>query len=205
MILKTFLNQYINEENVEDIIFHSGSIILKDTIKTIVFLGVCYGIFYWLQTYVHWPLLPWIFWGIGTILLIRYAIQIFDKYIDCIVLSKNWITFFSWDGLRKYKTEFFWWDSIESISHQQTTFRDKLFFKGDIKIKLDHDIEYEFTQVNTPKKYIKKIIKLKEHYLIKKEQEEERLGEKGKENEQLEILSEALSDVIKEYLEKKQS
>lgn len=131
----------------------------------------------------------------------KFGIDIFNKGVDCIVLSKQWITFFARDGVFKYKTEFFGRDSIETISHQQNTFRDKLFLRGDIKIVLDHEITYEFEQVTTPKKQVKKIMKLKDQYLAKKEYEED--SQSNIDHDQIWILSDALSDVIKEYLEKK--
>lgn len=202
MILKSFITQYINEEGVEDIIFHSWSIIIKDSLKTISLLAIFYGIFYLLHLYIQRPLLPWIFGIFWTIFLIKFWIDIFNKGVDCIVLSKQGITFFAWDGVWKYKTEFFWWDSIETISHQQNTFWDKLFIRGDIKIVLDHEITYEFEQVTSPKKQVKKIMKLKDLYLAQKEKEEEK-QEWDIDHEQINVLSEALSDVIKDYLEKK--
>lgn len=202
MILKSFITQYINEEGVEDIIFHSWSIILKDTLRTLLLLAIFSLIFYILNNSIHWHLLPWIFWAIWAIVLIKFGTDVFNKGVDCIVLSKQWITFFARDWVRKYKTEFFWRDSIETISHQQNTFWDKLFMRGDIKIILDHEITYEFEQVTSPKKQVKKIMKLKDQYLAKKEVEEEK-STSNIDHEHINILSEALSDVIKEYLEKK--
>lgn len=204
MIFKNFITQYINEEDVEDIIFHSGSIILKETLRTILILAIFYGIYYLLNRYIQWNFLPWIFWIMGIFVLIKFSIDAFNKGVDCIILSKQWITFFARDGIWKYKTEFFWWDSIETISHQQNTFRDKIFLKWDIKIILDHEITYEFEQVSSPKKQVKKIIKLRDRYLAQKEdQENQEQDWWSKDYEQINILSEALSDVIKEYLEKK--
>lgn len=202
MILKTFITQYINEENVEDIIFHSGSIVIKDTIRTILLFIIFYILFYILNSSIQRGLLPWIFGFIGIFLLLKYAIDVFDKSVDCIVLSKHWITFFARDWLWKYKTEFFERDTIETISHQQNTFRDKLFFRGDIKIQLDHAITYDFEIVSNPKKYVKKIMKLREKHLSQKEESEQE-NHSNIDHNQIGILSEALSDVIKEYLEKK--
>lgn len=202
MILKTFITQYLNEDSVEDVIFHSWSILIKDSLRTIALLVIFYGIFYVLDSYIQRQLLPRIFGAIGAIFLIKFGIDAFDKWVDCIVLTKNGITFFAWDGMFKYKTDFFGRDSIETISHQQNTFWDKLFLRGDIKIVLDHEITYEFEQVTTPKKQVKKIMKLKDQYLAKKEKEEDEQTT-NIDHDQIWILSEALSDVIKEYLEKK--
>lgn len=202
MILKTFITQYLNENNVEDIIFHSGSIIIKDTIRTIWLLVIFYWIFYVLDYYIQRHLLPWVFWIIWIIFLLKFGIDAFNKWVDCIVLTKHGITFFARDGVFKYKTEFFGRDTIETISHQQNTFWDKLFLRWDIRIQLDHAITYDFEQVTNPKKYVKKIMKLKDKYLAKKEQEEDEQIT-NIDHDQIWVLSEALSDVIKEYLVKK--
>ena len=61
MIVQHFLKQYINEEDVQYIIFHNGIIVVKDTIKTILFLGILYGLYALLDHYIHWDLLKWIF------------------------------------------------------------------------------------------------------------------------------------------------
>lgn len=61
MVIKTFIKQYINGEDVQDIIFHSGIIVLKDTIKTILFIGVFYLLYLGISNYIHWPMLKWIF------------------------------------------------------------------------------------------------------------------------------------------------
>ncbi len=202
MILKTFITQYLNEDNVEDIIFHSGSIIIKDSLRTIGLLIIFYWIFYVINPYIQRHLLSWIFWIIWAVFLIKFGIDVFDKWVDCIVLNKNGITFFAWDGMFKYKTDFFGRDTIETISHQQNTFWDKLFMRWDIKIVLDHEITYEFEQVTSPKKQVKKIMKFKDQYLARKEKEEDEQTS-NIDHDQIWILSEALSDVIKEYLEKK--
>lgn len=203
MILKTFIKQYLNEDNVEDIIFHSWSIIIKDSIRTIWLLLIFYWIFYTLNHYIQRNFLPRIFWIFGVFLLIKFGINAFDKWVDCIILTKKWMTFFAWDGVFKYKTDFFGRDNIETISHQQNTFWDKLFIRGDIKIILDHEIVYDFEQVTSPKKQVKKIMKLKDQYLAKKEKDEDEILTNNIDHDQIWVLSEALSDVIKEYLEKK--
>ncbi len=202
MILKNFFSQYINEDSVEDIVFHNWSIIFKDSIRTIILLAILFCIYFLLKDYIQQPFFKRIFIGLGILLLIKYSTDIFNKIIDCIILSKQWITFFSRDGIRKNKTEFFWRDAIETISHEQKTFWDKIFLKGNIKIQLDHGITYDFEQVNMPKKQIKKIMKLKENAIKQKTYLDPKQPETN--NEQISLLTEVLSDVIKEYLEKKE-
>ncbi|HCB51105.1 TPA: hypothetical protein DEP21_00740 [Patescibacteria group bacterium] len=97
MIIKHFIKQYINQEDVQYIIFHNGSIVFKETIKTLIFLGVFYILYLGLSNYIHWPMLKWIFASIGIIFFAKYCFDFFNKYIDCLILSKDGLTIFSRD------------------------------------------------------------------------------------------------------------
>lgn len=199
MIIKDLIKKHISEENVDHIIFHSGQIIFKETMLTIGFLVIIYGIFFIVKYYIHEPRLPWIFWCIGMWAFIKYGYDFFNKYADCIVLTKDGITFFTRDGIYKYKTEFFDWGQIESISHSQTTMRDKIFGSGDLTISLDHWVEYPFDCTSNIKWEIKRLMIAKENYTkITEAPDEEPIA-----SEHIEILTEALSEVIKDYLSKK--
>ena len=61
MLAKTLLKKYINEEDVQYIIFHHGIVVIKETITTMLLLGVCYAAYFLLRQYIHWPMLKWIF------------------------------------------------------------------------------------------------------------------------------------------------
>ncbi|MEI6426135.1 MAG: hypothetical protein WCO66_02160 [Candidatus Absconditabacteria bacterium] len=199
MIIKNLIRKHISEEHIEHIIFHSGKIVFRETVFTIGFLGILYGIFLIANTYIHQPMLQWIFGGVGIVIFGKYAYDFFNKYADCIVLSKDGVTFFTRDGFYSYKTEFFDWGKIESISHSQNNFRDKVFGSGELTISLDHGVEYPFDDTSNIKSQTKKLITAKENFIKKNEKpEEEPMG-----NEHIEILTEALSEVIKEYMNKK--
>lgn len=69
-------------------------------------------------------------------------------------------------------------------------------------VRLEHEIEFPFDDVSAPSRQASKILHMKEKHLALK------AGEKPKEEfdrEKVSILSEALSEVVKEYLEKKWS
>lgn len=74
-----------------------------------------------------------------------------------------------------------------------------MFSRGDIVITLDHGIEYPFDNINLPKKQTEKILKYKEQFSS--------LNPADKVNpitdEKMAIIAEALSEVVKEYMEKK--
>ena len=94
-----------------------------------------------------------------------------------------------------YKTDFFEWNKIEAVSHSQTGMRDNILAKGDIVIKLENGIEYTFDNVSNPKKQVKNLMMLKDKHGAK--------DNNKKDIDQFAILTEALSEVVKEYLDKK--
>ena len=111
---------------------------------------------------------------------------------------------FTWDSVRKHKTEFFDREKIETIADEKSTFGDKIFNKGKLTIHLEHDITFVFEPVHNPKLQAKRLLDHKE----KKEKENPNKRESkekgpGLSEENISILSEALSEVVKEYLEKK--
>lgn len=103
------------------------------------------------------------------------------------------------EWLFEYKTDFFERNKIETVSHNQNSFWDKLFSKGDLLIKLEHGVEYPFENINSPQKQADKILKLKAQYVsaIPVDKANPIADEK------MSIIAEALSEVVKEYMDKK--
>jgi hypothetical protein len=60
-------------------------------------------------------------------------------------------------------------------------------------------VELPFSQVGKPKKRAKTILSLKEQHAILRE-----VGSHTKNEDQFSLITEALSEVVKEYLDKKQ-
>jgi hypothetical protein len=65
-------------------------------------------------------------------------------------------------------------------------------------IKLDRDIEFPFENVSSPQKQMARILKYKEQFATSNPQKELDMND-----EKISILAEALGEVVKEYLEKK--
>ena len=103
-----------------------------------------------------------------------------------------------WEGLFDYKTDFFERNRIETVSHNQNSFWDKLFSKGDLVIKLEHGIEYPFENINSPQKQAEKILKYKSHFSPVMPDENSQISD-----DKMSIIAEALSEVVKEYMDKK--
>ncbi len=87
------------------------------------------------------------------------------------------------------------------VSHTQNSFWDKIFARGDLLITLDHGVEYPFENINFPQKQAEKIMKLKTQFGAWSP------VEKGVAiaDDKMAIIAEALSEVVKEYMDKKSS
>lgn len=72
--------------------------------------------------------------------------------------------------------------------------------KGDLLIKLEFDTEFPFADISTPKKQAGKLTVLKEAFLTKQKQTIEK--DLSEDNERFNVLVEAMSEVVKEYMEK---
>jgi hypothetical protein len=100
-----------------------------------------------------------------------------------------------------YTTDFFERNKIEAISHNQNSFRDKLFAKGDLIIKLEHGVEYPFENINFPQRQAEKIQKYKDQFATLVLQD----TSVALTDDKMAIIAEALSEVVKEYMTKKAS
>lgn len=105
-----------------------------------------------------------------------------------------------WEWLFEYKTDFFERNKIETVSHDQNSFWDKIFSRGDLLIKLEHGIEYPFDDITLPKKQAEKILKYKSQFWSAISVDKNSIND-----EKMSIIAEALSEVVKEYMEKKTS
>lgn len=137
---------------------------------------------------------------LGVVFFVKYILDFFNDYLDSLLLSKEGITLFTWDGILRYKTDFFSRNTIETVSYVHNSIWDKIFSKWDIIIKLEHEIEYPFENVSRPQKQMAKLLKYKDQYagLQATKKEEVEIND-----EKISILAEALGEVVKEYLDKK--
>ena len=116
--------------------------------------------------------------------------------MDALILSENGITMFMREWLFSYKTDFFERSKIEAVSHNQNSFWDKIFSKGDLIIKLEHGVEYPFENINAPQKQVDRILQYQQQYTLQ-------TPKNAIADEKMSIIAEALSEVVKEYMEKK--
>lgn len=131
--------------------------------------------------------------------------------MDTIIILDNGMALFTRDSLMYYKTEFFDRVKIDSIQSQQHGIIDSLFNRGTIQMRLDWDIRYEFADVPNPQKRTTKILTTKQHYLhtLERNTQEEFVWEYQsndellQKHEKMDILMEALWELIEEHQKKK--
>lgn len=121
MLRKEIIKKFINTEDIQHIIWHHGSVFIKDTFTTALYLFVLYIIYFVLSSYIKWAFLPWIFGLIGIGFFIKFILIFLNTYLDGLVLSSQGITLFMREGLTKYKTDFFDWEKIQTVSHNQNS------------------------------------------------------------------------------------
>lgn len=201
MLRKQIMKKYVDVNTIFHIIWHNASVFITLTIRTLIFLLVLYVLFIVLDKYIIWQYLPWLFGILGIWFFVKYIVDFLNIYLDWLILSEDGITMFMWEWLFEYKTDFFEWNKIETVSHNQNSFWDKLFSKGDLIIKLEHGIEYPFENINAPQKQSDKILKYKNQFwLISSDDKTASIND-----DKMSIIAEALSEVVKEYMEKKSS
>jgi len=196
---KQIMRRYVHVDTIFHVIWHNASVFMIITLKTLIFLLVLYVLFVVLDKYIIWQYLPWFFGALGIWFFVKYIIDFLNVYLDWLILSEGGITMFMREWLFEYKTDFFERNKIETVSHTQNSFWDKLFSKWDLLVKLEHGIEYPFENINAPQKQAEKILKYKAQFLLPDE------DTSSLNNEKMSIIAEALSEVVKEYMDKKSS
>ncbi len=195
------MKRYVDADSIFHVIWHNGSVFVTLTLKTLIFLLVLYVAFVVLDRYIVWDYIPRCFGILGVGFFVKYIIDFLNIYLDGLILSKWGITMFMREWLFQYKTDFFERNKIETVSHNQNSFWDKLFAKGDLIIKLEHGIEYPFENINAPQKQADKILKLKLQFWSPIPS----VPMSTLNDDKMAIIAEALSEVVKEYMDKKSS
>lgn len=175
-------------------------------IKTILLLFLLFVSYAIVDQYVTYPYLEWIFGILGIIMFVKYILDFLNIYLDTIVLSHNGITFLTWDSLFDYKTDFFGRESIETVSHQQDSFWDKFWGRGNLMIKLAQEITFPFENASNPKRQVTFMLQQRDIFL---QHQDEDLGEdilpSGGNKEHMQIVMEALGEIVHEYSQKKRA
>ncbi len=203
MIRGTVLKKYINTETIKYMIGHDFSVFLPILARNFIILVALSILFIALKDYIPPDTLYLIFLGAGVILFLKFLVDFFDLYLDTIAVSEHEITLFLWEGFFDNSIEIFDRDRIETISYRQKGFWDRIFMKGDLLIRLDDQIEFPFENIHRPKKIVEKLSFYKNSFIAKKLHEQEHHHEEFEQDERFSILIDALSEVVKDYAQKK--
>jgi hypothetical protein len=185
---------------------HSSFIYLRGVLVYSVLIFAVYVIYAIFQQYPQYQWVPYVKRIAGIVwlfLFFRRLLGFLNLYLDCILISKSSLTVFLRDGILEYKTEIIDWSKILVISHRQDSFWDKICGKWDLLIQMWNDIDFSFSDVAHPKKSASKLTLNKKQYEeMKKKKIEQDLEW---DQRQFDILVDALWEVIRDYMENKNS
>lgn len=209
MLRTILIKKYVNTSDIQWIIGHSPVVHLKEAIIMLSLLFLFYVAYAVIKNllpdlYSSIPVHYWD-WGMGIIgifLFIKWVLDFLNLYLDCLILSKDHAILFLREGRLEYKTEFFSRNKINTISSSQNGIRNKIWSVGDIVIKLEFDTEFPFADVTNPKKQVSKLITLKEQFMERQKQVIEK--DLHEDDQRFNVLVEAMSEVVKDYLDKSQ-
>jgi len=202
MLRKYLIQKYVDLSEVEEVLGHSSFVYLRGLLEYTLLLILMYiGYAIWHHYSPGLLFIKRIFAVAGLLLFARWVIGFLNLYLDCLLLSKSTLTVFLWDGILEYRTEVLDRSKINTLSYHQNSLRDRIFGKGDIVIQLGNSVEFSFADVYNPRKSITKILLFKKAYeeLQKIKVEQDLAGDQ----KQMEILVDALGEVIREYMDGK--
>jgi hypothetical protein len=204
MLRKQLIGKYINTDDIMHVVWHDSSMFYVQAIKTILLLFLLFISYAIVDQYVTYPYLEWIFGVLGIIVFVKYILDFLNIYLDTIVMSHNGITFLTWDSLFDYKTDFFWWEAIETVSHQQDSFWDKFWGRGNLLVQLGESISFPFENAANPKRQVTLMLQQRELFLHQQNEDfSEDILPSGGNKEHMQIVMEALGEIVHEYAQKK--
>jgi len=209
MLRTILIKKYVNTSDIQWIIGHSPVVHLKEAIIMLSLLFLFYVAYAVIKNLLPdlYSSIPTHYWDrgmgiIGIFLFIKRVLDFLNLYLDCLILSKDHAILFLREGRLEYKTEFFSRNKINTISSSQNGIRNKIWSVGDIVIKLEFDTEFPFADVTNPKKQVSKLITLKEQFMERQKQVIEK--DLHEDDQRFNVLVEAMSEVVKDYLDKSQ-
>jgi len=210
MLRTILIKKYVNTSDIQWIIGHSPVVHLKEAIIMLSLLFLFYVAYAVIKNLLPdlYSSIPVHYWDramgiIGIFLFIKRVLDFLNLYLDCLILSKDHAILFLREGRLEYKTEFFSRNKINTISSSQNGIRNKIWSVGDIVIKLEFDTEFPFADVTNPKKQVSKLITLKEQFMERQKQVIEK--DLHEDDQRFNVLVEAMSEVVKDYLDKSQN
>jgi hypothetical protein len=199
------LKQYTSFPQDSIVIGHHGSChtrVFFQTLFWMILLRITYtGFSYFIPFYI--VTITWITWILWALLYFHFVVEFLNKHLDACIITKSWITIFEWEWFLRYNSQQFDWETIESISHSQYSFVDKILHKWSINIIIEHGIEFIIDDITNPQQVAQRIRKYRQDNISHSKNISD-WEEIEWSHEKFDILVETLWEVIKDYMWKQQ-
>jgi hypothetical protein len=199
MFRDALLQAYHIHDNTH-VITHHWSVYLSPFFGLVVLLFVIYVLRYIFNRFSDGEQIFTTIAGIlGLVSYLKTLIDFFNLYLDAMVVADDGVTIYRRKSLIHYETEHFNRDKIEAMNHTQSSWADRLFNKGDLRVLLEHGTTYRFTNVDRPTHHSAVFLDHQRHYQAPDDPRDYRS------DEHVDVLVEALGEVVREYMDEKSS
>ncbi len=186
--------------DIEALISHSPFVYIKIIFfTTLVGIGLIMTWLYVQQTwnlfYIKPDIVKFVILAIAILAYLNFLIRFFDLYLDTIILTPEGIYIHRRWGLLQNSQSMISRDWLESVSYTQNWLIENLFKFGDISL-IHINGEEKFNNVPNPRENSQTILLTKKKYTSPLSWEQSQ--------QKMEILIEALGEVVKEYLDSNQ-
>lgn len=193
MLLKEkVISRYIWDQEILNIVWHDWYVYFKVVFKYWLILLWLVFIHNVLVQYLDIIYLNFFFGSIWLIVYVFFVISFLDSYLDSIILTKNWIIIFRWEGFLRHNTESIRWEAAQSIYHEQNWIIDIIFNKWNVKIKRQDEI-YLFEDVWNPRSTTNILTSTRDRILSEVDEEEPDM-------DKFDVLVDTLWEVILDYV-----
>lgn len=199
---KVILQKFIDDK-IQKIIWHCSEEFW------ILFFGLIFKLFilYWIFELLNYFLFRFSLYlwralsAMVLFFLLKFVINFLNTYFESIVITSDGIYVFVREAFLEHRMDFFEWRHIQVVSNEQNDFWDKVFGKWDIKIIVMNGVEFRFNEVSNPNTIWNYITNMKEKCIAKQQITNEERQQKQEESN-MNVLVNALGEVISEYVKK---
>lgn len=189
---RMFFSKFITEWSEVKYVVHEHFIVILDRLVLLLSLFVFIPVFMYFESRRIQEIIPFSFFEVYLIFVyIKIIYDIFDWYNDVWIITEKNVIDLKW-ALFYIKMNTVDFESIEWIEIEQKWILDKLLWKWTLIIHKIWDEIFRLREAKIPFEALDEIEKIKEEKTNEPE---------NKEKEKFELILEALSGVVNEYLE----
>ncbi|MDD3302991.1 MAG: hypothetical protein PHN31_05510 [Candidatus Gracilibacteria bacterium] len=189
---KLFFKKYIPEGSDVKYIVHEHFVVIMNRLLVMLIGFVFFPCFFYVESGTFNDLINFNIFEIYLIVIyIKIIYDVFDWYNDAWIVTENNVIDLKW-ALLYIKVNSVNFDSIEGIEVEQNGFFDKMLGKGTLIIHKIGDEIFRLKEAKIPFTALEEIEKIKDKQKVDPEKEEK---------EKFEVILEALTGVVNQYLE----